>query len=102
MNKPFSIYLDLVRFIAACLVYMYHSNQRLVIKEILPASFFGHSAVIVFFVLSGFVIAFVTDTKEKTWVSYSASRISRIYSVAVPAILLTILLDALGRHLYPD
>jgi len=29
----------------------------------LPASNFGHSSVIVFFVLSGFVIAYITDTR---------------------------------------
>lgn len=101
MNKGFSIYLDLVRFIAACLVYMYHSNQRLLVENILPASNFGHSSVIVFFVLSGFVIAYVTDTKENTWTSYWASRLSRVYSVAVPAIALTLVLDSIGRNLLP-
>jgi peptidoglycan/LPS O-acetylase OafA/YrhL len=83
------------------LVYLYHSNQRLLTTEILPASNYGHSSVIVFFVLSGFVIAYITDIKEKEWVSYSASRISRVYSVAVPAVILTIALDAIGRHFYP-
>ena len=101
MNKGFSVYLDLVRFIAACLVYVYHSNQRLLVDEILPASNFGHSSVIVFFVLSGFVIAYVTDTKENTWTSYWASRLSRVYSVAVPAIVLTLVLDSIGRNLFP-
>ena len=101
MNKAFSIYLDLVRFTAACLVYLYHSNQRLLTTEILPASNYGHSAVVVFFVLSGFVIAFITDTKENQWIKYAASRISRVYSVAVPALFLTIALDAIGRHFYP-
>lgn len=101
MNKGFSIYLDLVRFVAACLVYLFHSNQRLLVQDILPASNFGHSSVIVFFVLSGYVIAYVTDTKEKIWTDYVASRLSRIYSVAVPALFLTIALDAMGRQLYP-
>jgi peptidoglycan/LPS O-acetylase OafA/YrhL len=101
MNRAFSVYLDLVRFIAACLVYVYHSNQRALIQDILPASSYGHSAVIVFFVLSGFVIAFVTDTKERNWPAYAASRLSRVYSVAVPAVLLTLLLDAVGRSLAP-
>lgn len=102
MNKPFSVYLDLVRFIAACLVYIYHSNQRLLITDILPVSNFGHSSVIVFFVLSGFVIAYVTDTKENNWVTYAASRLSRVYSVALPAVFITVLLDAIGRQLYPE
>lgn len=102
MNRPFSVYLDLVRFLAALLVYFYHSNQRFLIESILPASNFGHSSVIVFFVLSGFVIAYVTDTKESTLPTYAASRISRVFSVAVPAIILTLVLDSIGRGLYPQ
>jgi peptidoglycan/LPS O-acetylase OafA/YrhL len=102
LGKTFSIYLDLVRFVAACLVYVHHSNRRLLVHDILPFSEYGHSLVIVFFVLSGFVIAFVTDTKERDWAAYAASRISRIYSVAVPAVLLTVALDAVGTPLYPE
>lgn len=101
MSKQFSIYLDLVRFIAACLVYLHHSNQRWLSENILPASTYGSSAVTVFFVLSGFVIAYITDTREKTFATYAASRISRVYSVALPAVFLTIALDAVGRHLFP-
>jgi peptidoglycan/LPS O-acetylase OafA/YrhL len=101
MSRPFSIYLDLVRFVAACLVYLHHSNQRWLVESILPASYFGESAVTVFFVLSGYVIAYITDTREKTFTSYAASRISRVYSVAVPAVFLTIALDAVGRQLFP-
>lgn len=99
MNRSFSLYLDLVRFVAACLVYVYHSNQRWLSSEVLPASQYGHSAVVVFFVLSGYVIAYVTATKEKDWASYSASRLSRVYSVAVPAVVLTLILDAVGRSM---
>lgn len=101
MNRAFSIYLDLVRFVAAFLVYVYHSNQRWLVSDVLPMSNYGHSAVIVFFVLSGFVIAHITDSKERDWVSYSASRISRVYSVVVPTVVLTLVLDAAGRQLLP-
>lgn len=101
MNRVFSVYLDAVRFIAACLVYLYHSNQRALVQELLPASNYGHSSVIVFFVLSGFVIAYITASKENDWASYSASRLSRVYSVALPALLLTLLLDTVGRQFHP-
>ena len=84
LSKPFSIYLDLVRFTAACLVYLWHSNMRLLVTDVLPASNSGHSSVIVFFVLSGFVIAFVTDTKEGHWIDYTSSRLSRVFSVVIP------------------
>ena len=101
LPQPFSIYLDLVRFAAACLVYLYHSNQRWLVEPLLPMAHYGHTAVIVFFVLSGYVIAYVTDTKERDWPSYAASRISRVYSVAVPALVLTLALDTAGRQLLP-
>ena len=102
MNRAFSIYLDVVRFAAAFLVYVFHSNQRWLVHDVLPLSSYGHSSVIVFFVLSGFVIAYISDTKERDWVSYTASRASRMYSVAVPALVLTLILDSVGRQLSPD
>lgn len=102
MNRAFSLYLDLIRFGAACLVYIYHSNQRWLVKEPLWFSDYGHSSVIVFFVLSGFVIAYVTDTKENEWTRYAASRLSRVYSVVLPTLLLTLLLDGIGRQLRLD
>ena len=99
MNPAFSLYLDIVRFAAACLVYLTHSNQRWLVSDVVPASVFAHSAVVVFFVLSGFVIAYVTATKDRDWIAYTSSRLSRIYSVALPALLLTLVLDAIGRQL---
>lgn len=101
MNRGFSVYLDLVRFAAACLVYLSHSSVQWLTKGGIPASGHAHAAVIVFFVLSGYVIAYITDTKERSWHDYAAARLSRIYSVAVPAVLLTVALDAAGRMLYP-
>ena len=97
MNRTFSIYLDLVRFSAACLVYLWHSNQRWLVSDKLPASLYGHSAVVVFFVLSGFVIAYISSKKENTLLEYSASRLARVYSVVIPAIILTVVLDYFGR-----
>lgn len=101
MNRPFSVYLDIVRFAAAVLVYLWHSNQRFLTQSILPASDLGHSSVIVFFVLSGFVIAYITDTKESIFSDFAASRFARVYSVALPAIVITLVLDSIGRVLYP-
>ena len=100
MNPAFSTYLDLMRFGAACMVYLYHSNQRRLVTEVLPLAHYGHAAVIVFFVLSGFVIAWVTDRKERDWHSYAASRLSRVFSVVVPALLLCLVADGIGRQLW--
>jgi peptidoglycan/LPS O-acetylase OafA/YrhL len=101
MDRSFSIYLDLVRVCAACLVYLYHSNQRWLTEEKLPLSNYGHSAVVVFFVLSGYVIAYVADVKERDWIRYTSSRVARIFSVVLPAIGITVALDFLGRTQLP-
>ncbi len=59
----------------------------------------GRLAVAVFFVLSGYVIAYVAHEKETTLGQYAVSRLARIYSVAVPAIVLTLAVDFyLIRH----
>ena len=99
MTKSYSIYLDFVRFFAALLVLLYHSTN--LYNPGLAIFTLGHEAVIIFFVLSGFVIAYVADTKENTLKKYAISRMARIYSVAVPALLLTGLLDFAGWQINP-
>ncbi len=104
-----SLYLDLVRFAAAAAVFLDHissypfstntDGHRHGLKVI---GSYGASAVVVFFVLSGFVIAYVTDTRERTANAYAASRISRLYSVVLPALLLTFAFDTAGQWLRPE
>jgi len=61
----------------------------------------GSPAVDMFFVMSGFVISYVSNTPRANPTQYSVERASRILSVAVPAIVATFILDALGRWLSP-
>jgi len=56
----------------------------------------GVEAVDIFFVLSGFVIAHVCTTREHDVRTYVVSRAARTYSVAIPAVLLTAVVDAIG------
>lgn len=102
MNPALSLYLDAVRVVAALLVIVYHSNLRLLVTDKLPLSGHGHAAVIVFFVLSGYVIAWITATRETTPQLYWTSRLARFYSVALPAVLLTPVLDLAGESLAPQ
>jgi peptidoglycan/LPS O-acetylase OafA/YrhL len=51
-----------------------------------------------FFAMSGYVIAYVADNKEKTIQLYTISRISRLYIVVIPALLLTAILDGAGLY----
>jgi peptidoglycan/LPS O-acetylase OafA/YrhL len=102
MRKEFSIYLDLIRFIASFMVVIYHSNTRALSKELIPFSNHGHAAVIVFFILSGYVISFVTATRENTPIAYWSSRLSRFYLLVIPVVLLTPVLDIVGEALGPQ
>jgi peptidoglycan/LPS O-acetylase OafA/YrhL len=99
---PFSLYLDLVRFLAAMVVLFTHFRQfRLVSGP--AAGFFplaGHMAVVVFFVLSGFVIAYSTQSKHVTLREYAAARMTRIYSVALPMLVLAFGCAFLVAQLY--
>ena len=57
--------------------------------------------MIVFFVLSGYVIAHVLATRERTLFEYFASRFSKLYSVVVPALILTASTNYLEAVKYP-
>ena len=102
MKKEFSIYLDLVRFVAAFLVVLFHSNVRNISSEQIPLSTHGHQAVMVFFVLSGYVISYIAAGRESSPIEYWSSRLSRFYSLAIPAVLLAPLLDLAGQALAPE
>jgi peptidoglycan/LPS O-acetylase OafA/YrhL len=61
----------------------------------------GSDAVVMFFVLSGFIIDFTSETKDKTLGAFAFSRATRVYSVALPALVITFIFDNLGNHLHP-
>jgi peptidoglycan/LPS O-acetylase OafA/YrhL len=95
----FSAYLDLLRVLAAATVFLSHTAfQEFTGGLIAPLQHLAHQAVIAFFVLSGYVICFVAHERETDPVSFSISRFCRIYSVAVPALALTIAADAWLVH----
>lgn len=103
MRRETSIYLNAVRFLAALVVFLGHASGRRFTDGFLWA--FGEYmdvAVIIFFVLSGYVIAYVTDNRERTLDDYAINRVARILSVAVPALILTFVLDTIGRSLHPE
>jgi peptidoglycan/LPS O-acetylase OafA/YrhL len=102
MDKTFSSLLDLSRFFAAFLVFIHHTEQIYSDQRLSFFASFGHDAVIFFFILSGFVIGFVSDKKEKTGKAYAIARLSRLYSVALPALFITATLVWIGGHIFPE
>jgi peptidoglycan/LPS O-acetylase OafA/YrhL len=100
MNTATSLYLDAVRFLAALSVLITHAHGQAITGGFLwQLAPYGAEAVTVFFVLSGFVIAHATAAGETTLRDYSIARVSRIYSVVIPALVLTALADAIGRSI---
>lgn len=102
MDKSYSTLLDFSRFSAAMLVFFHHAEQILKDKSLSVVASFGHDAVIFFFLLSGFVIGYVADNKEKSLSAYFVARVARLYSVAIPSIVLVIVLYTIGVTLFPN
>jgi peptidoglycan/LPS O-acetylase OafA/YrhL len=55
----------------------------------------------IFFVLSGYVIAYVAAEREFSVLDFGISRIARVYSVVIPAIALTVIVDVLMLCIRP-
>jgi peptidoglycan/LPS O-acetylase OafA/YrhL len=107
MSRTLSIYLDIVRFNAALVVFLGHAAQRRgpgggTGGFLWQFTVFSFDAVTIFFVLSGFVIAHVVCTRDRSPRQYFTNRAARIYSVAVPAIVLTWSLDYIGFLINPS
>ena len=100
MTNALSLYLDALRFSAAFAVFASHFGRFSggMLWQMEP---YGRTAVMVFFVLSGFVIAWITETRERTVDEYALSRVARLYSVIVPASILTAVLDHIGMRIDP-
>lgn len=108
-------HLDLLRGVAALLVCTEHLRAFLLVNyghiakpEVWDRVFYfvtglGHQAVMIFFVLSGYFVggSVVNAYGEKkwSWVRYATRRLSRLWVVLLPALLLTLIWDETGRHL---
>lgn len=68
------------------------------------ASAIGHQAVVVFFVLSGYWVGGSVWTQIKDarfhWPNYLTSRLIRLWVVILPALVLTLASDTVGRHFF--
>ena len=97
-----SLSLDVIRFGSAIVIVLVHLAQGFfstgwpdLINSV------GLGAVAVFFILSGFVIRYVTKLKYTSIGEYWVDRSSRIYSVVLPAIVFTIAADLISYHFSP-
>lgn len=103
MRKDVSLWLDGMRATASFLVFLTHLSVFGVagpeLSRFVPE--FGHDSVVLFFVLSGFVISYTTESRRAGLSDYLVARGARLWSVALPALVLTYSLAALAGHLVP-
>ena len=113
VSRAFSTSLDCIRWLAAMAVVLTHvrdisaidysavSNNGVLIKAFYFATGFGAEAVIVFFVISGYLVggSSLQAWRRRTFnfFDYFVHRFSRIYVVLFPALVLGLLLDSYGR-----
>jgi peptidoglycan/LPS O-acetylase OafA/YrhL len=95
MGKPIcastSTYLDLCRGAAALAVVLFHFHDKSFgpdwLTQYFPSN--GQAYVMIFFVISGFVIAMTAEKKELS--DFAIDRIARIYAVAFPVTVICLL-----------
>ncbi len=112
-----SDHLDMVRGAAAIAVTLAHLRQgffvspsdiRLhsnpVIKIVYFATAFGHYSVMIFFVLSGFLVGRIVLRGRLegnfSWSDYATNRLTRLYVVLIPALIIGAVWDLIGIHLF--
>ena len=105
MSRGFSLYLDALRFGAALVVALSHlayprftEGRWIWIRELN----LGSDAVVIFFVLSGLVISHSVSREGIGPGRYAFDRITRLVSVAAPALALGFALDRLGAARAPE
>lgn len=108
--------LDAARGIAALMVFISHlralffvdynsvARPGILIQAIYILTGFGHEAVVIFFVLSGFLIAgsvYKADASGRwDWTRYCVNRLVRLYVVLIPALLIGAMWDRLGIQIF--
>lgn len=117
-NQIASCHLDALRGLAAFAVMLGHVRLALIkdtidVPNLLPwqkiiylLTSFGPPAVIIFFVMSGYLVgSSVIRTQMNDnwrWGNYFIARFSRIYTVLIPALIIGLAIDLSGSSLLPQ
>jgi peptidoglycan/LPS O-acetylase OafA/YrhL len=99
-----SVALDSLRIIAALMVLVFHifNHWMPLNNSTILMSHTAHGGVVLFFVLSGFVIAYSADQNNRGGMKYFQARFSRLYSVLIPALVITGLIQLIVYNLNID
>ena len=110
-----SVHLDWIRGVSAVAVMLYHlrglffvdfpflEKQSLISAGLYAITGYGHQAVMIFFVLSGY---FIGDSvmnsigkQQWTWRKYLLNRLTRLQVVLFPALVLGAIWDQIGMRI---
>ena len=103
MDNVKSIYIDILRIVAAFSVFLYHfGSLEIDGKHIFAFESFenkthlnyfsAHYFVILFFVLSGFLITMSASRPNVSFKTFLIARLGRLYSVLIPALFFSVIL----------
>jgi peptidoglycan/LPS O-acetylase OafA/YrhL len=115
LAKRTSVHLDAIRGVSALAVMIYHlrglffadfpfvANKSLPIAGLYAITGYGHQAVMIFFVLSGYFIGSSVmesvGVRRWSWRKYLASRFTRLELVLFPSLVLGGLWDRIGMRI---
>jgi peptidoglycan/LPS O-acetylase OafA/YrhL len=105
ITEEVSILLDSIRLIAAVTVLIHHGMQQwltMYTPLAIKMDKLAHAAVVVFFVLSGYLIAYTITCNNRGPKQYASARLSRLYSVVAPALVITALIQLIVSHYNPE
>lgn len=85
LDPGVSSYLDLLRVVAAVVVILSHLLPNLYGFDVIP----GHDAVVGFFVISGYVIVYAAEQRDRTLERFIINRLARLWSVLLPSLLVS-------------
>ncbi len=111
-----NITMDFIRGISAVLVCCGHLRAVMFVdyntlepNSVINKTFYfltslGHEAVMVFFVLSGFFVggSVLSKRLKFTFDGYLIARLSRLWTVLIPALVFTFLMDLITNHFTPS
>jgi peptidoglycan/LPS O-acetylase OafA/YrhL len=96
-----SVLLDVLRLAAAIVIAGVHLTQPLFSIGWPDLTDYGKPALVMLFLLSGLVIRYVTAIRRGRMTDFWVDRISRVYSVVVPALAFTIIASYVAMRINP-
>jgi peptidoglycan/LPS O-acetylase OafA/YrhL len=104
ITPSFGVVLDLLRISAALIVVIFHGLEQWFPSLTSPESPYSraaHTAVIIFFVLSGYVVTYTTSVNNRGGMKYIQARLGRLCSIVIPALIISAICEIVVYNLDP-